>query len=242
LGDNQDELVSAVAAVQPNTTVVVHSPGAVVMPWESTVPAILCAFMPGQEDGNAIADVLFGVSEPAGRLPVTFPLTSSQTPFKSAKQYPGVNNQADYTEGLFVGYRYYDANHLTPLYPFGHGLSYTDFQYYNLRVTTSGNAGNSGNATVSFTVQNTGPVTGSDVPQLYLGFPAAANEPPKQLRGFTKVTLPPGRSTTVTIVVTAPHLSMWDIKTHKWVTVPGSYIVNVGASSRDIRLVGKFNY
>eukprot|EP01127_Copromyxa_protea_P012575 TRINITY_DN3300_c0_g1_i5.p1 TRINITY_DN3300_c0_g1~~TRINITY_DN3300_c0_g1_i5.p1 ORF type:complete len:594 (+),score=128.70 TRINITY_DN3300_c0_g1_i5:106-1782(+) len=231
LGNGQDELVAAVAAVQNNTVVVVHTPGAVLMPWEPSVPSILVGFMPGQEDGHAIADVLFGDVNPSGKLPVTFPLTN-QLPFTSTAQYPGINDQADYSEKLLVGYRWYDANKATPLYPFGHGLSYTEFQYYGLQVQTSGP-----NTTVTFTVQNTGLVPGTDFPQIYVGFPASAGEPLKQLRGFQKVSLKPGETTQVNFLLTPEALSIWD---SKWTPVPGNFDFWVGSSSRDVRLQGGF--
>lgn len=237
LPDNQDALVSAVAAVQNNTVVVVHTPSAVLMPWENSVPSILVAFMPGQEDGNAIADVLFGDVDPSARLPVTFPLTETQTPLASPSQYPGINLEAEYSEKLLVGYRWYDAVHATPLFPFGHGLSYTTFQYFDLHVVATGT-----DVHITFRVQNTGSRRGQETPQLYVGFPSSAEEPPKQLRGFNKLTLAPGDIEHVTFTLLPHHLSIWNTHDHKWDVVKGKFHVYVGASSRDIRLVGSFNF
>jgi beta-glucosidase len=135
LPNGQDGLVEGIASVQPNTAVVVHTPGAVLMPWVDQVSAILIAFLPGQEDGNAIAATLFGAVNPSGKLPVTFPLTDDQVPANTTVQYPGIDNEADYSEGILVGYRWWDALGLTPLWPFGHGISYTSFAYSALNVT-----------------------------------------------------------------------------------------------------------
>lgn len=237
LPDNQDALVAAVAAAQPNTVVVVHTPGAVLMPWEASVPGILVAFMPGQEDGNAIADVLFGNVNPSARLPVTFPLTNSQTPLTTPAQYPGINDQATYSEKLLVGYRWYDAAKVTPLFPFGHGLSYATFQYFDLHIVATAD-----DVTVNFRLQNTGLVPGTEVPQLYLGFPAIAEEPPKQLRGFQKVKLTPGETQHVSFTIYPSHMSIWDVHDHKWKPVQGRFTAFVGSSSRDIRLLGSFDF
>jgi len=242
LPDGQDGLISAVVARQPNSVVVVNTPGAILMPWVEDVPGIVVSFMPGQEDGHAIADILFGAANPSGRLPVTFPVTDSQTPINTPQQYPGINDNASYSEGLFVGYRWYDENHITPLFPFGHGLSYTIFQYYNLQIKTTGSAGNKGNVTVSFSLQNTGSMMGAEVSQLYVGFPSSASEPPKLLRGFTKVSLSSGDTAVVMFVLVAQDLSVWDVKQHNWVPVSGNFTVYVGASSRDIKMMGGFSY
>src|SRR5262249_50066963 len=140
----------------PKTIVVAKSGGPVLMPWLSQVPAVLQAWYPGEEDGNAVADVLFGDFNPSGRLPITFPKKDSDQPANTPAQYPGINGTAHYSEGIFVGYRHYDAHHITPLFPFGFGLSYTTFGYANLKVTP----GTGANVTVAADVTNTGTATG----------------------------------------------------------------------------------
>ena len=230
----ENAVIAAVAAAQKNTVVVVTSPGAVLLPWIDAVPAAIATFMPGQEAGNAIADILFGDANPSGKLPLTFPLTNNPTNFTPA-QYPGLPSlfplEANYSEGLLIGYRWYDAHHVTPLFPFGHGLSYTQFKYSGLTASAT-------NVTIVLT--NTGSVAGAEVAQLYLAFPSAANEPPLQLKGFGKVMLQPGQSATVAFPVTARDLSIWDATTHDWAMQHGTFGVYVGASSRDIRAKGTF--
>jgi len=233
LGAEQDALVQGVLAVQPNTIVVLHVPGATTMPWAAQVPAILCAFFPGQEDGNAIADVLFGDVNPSARLPLTFPVTEQQIPVNTPQQFPGINKQADYSEKLLVGYRWYDAKQIAPQFAFGHGLSYTTFQYSELKVT---------GRTITFKVLNVGSRAGAEVAQVYIGFPNSAGEPPKNLKRFFKVQLSAGESTTVTTTLNAlDDLSIWDIVSKSWKPVLGVFQVYIGASSRDIRLTGTLN-
>ena len=163
----------------------------VAMPWLSRVASVVDAWYPG-DNGAALAAVLFGTVDPSGHLPVTFPADLSQVPASTSAQFPGVNGKVAYSEGIDVGYRYYDAHHQTPLFPFGYGLSYTSFRFSDLRITRQ-----PGRPTVSAAITNTGRVAGSDVAQLYLSDPAAATEPPRQLKGFQKVTLRPGQSATV---------------------------------------------
>src|SRR6202522_592461 len=218
----QNELISAVAAANPHTVVVIDAGAPVVMPWLNQVASVVDAWYPGESNGTALASVLFGQTDPSGHLPVTFPTDLSQVPASSPSEFPGTDGQVLYSEGIDVGYRYYDANNEAPLFPFGYGLSYTTFGFSNLRVTpqqvqngTSNPGtpacdcnGQSGTqATVSATVTNTGTVTGSDVAQLYLNDPAAAGEPPRQLKGFQEVTLKPGQPTTVHFTLSGQHLS-----------------------------------
>ncbi|KAH3745640.1 glycoside hydrolase superfamily [Pelomyxa schiedti] len=227
------DLVNAILAVQPNTIVVVHSPGSVLLPFATSVPAILECFMPGQEDGNALASVLFGDVNPSGKLPLTFPVSEDQTYLKTVEQYPGLYEEEQYSETIFVGYRWFDKASEVPQFPFGHGLSYTTFGYSSLSAN---------NTAVSFTVTNTGSVTGAEVAQVYVGFPPSSNEPPKVLRGFSKVTLAPGKSIDITLPLNPPKdLSIWSTIAHDFVQVTGQFAVYVGSSSRDIRLKGVFN-
>jgi beta-glucosidase len=254
----QDELISAVAAVNPHTVVVVDAGAPVAMPWLSQAGAVLDAWYPGESNGTALGAVLFGKVNPGGHLPVTFPQSLSQVPASSPSQFPGINGQVNYSEGIDVGYRYYDANHQTPMFPFGYGLSYTTFKFSNLTVTpasvqnsSSGpgatscgcNGQSSSQATVSASVTNTGKVAGSEVAQLYLGDPAVAGEPPRQLKGFDKVDLQPGQSTTVSFKLNGHDLSYWDDAANGWVVPDGQFHVYVGDSSAldNLPLQGSFN-
>jgi beta-glucosidase len=231
LDGNQDALVAAVAAANPHTVVVVKSGGPVLMPWAASVPAILQAWYPGQQDGAAVAGVLFGDVNPSAKLPITFPAADADTPANTAAQFPGVNGVAEYSEGLQIGYRWFDAQGRTPLFPFGHGLSYTTFAFSGLTVKNTGDG-----ATATFTVRNTGHRAGAEVAQLYLGFPAAAGEPPRQLKGFERVELAPGQARRVTIPLDARDFSVWDTGSHAWRAVRGGFTVQVGDSSRSLPL------
>jgi beta-glucosidase len=253
----QNELISEVAAANPHTVVVVDAGAPVTMPWVNQVSSVVDAWYPGESNGTALASVLFGQTNPSGHLPVTFPTDLSQVPASTLAQFPGTGGEVQYSEGIDVGYRYYDATNETPLFPFGYGLSYTSFRYSNLRVTpgqvhnaTSNPGtpacncnGQSGRqVTVSATVTNTGRVAGSDVAQLYLNDPAVAGEPPRQLKGFQKVALKPGQSTTVRFTLTGQDLSYWDDAANGWVLPDGGYSVYVGDSSAlaNLPLRGRF--
>lgn len=241
----QNDLVRAVAAANPHTVIVVKTGSAVLMPWVDQVPAIVEAWYPGEEDGNAVADVLFGAVNPSGRLPVTFPKRLEDLPARTPEQYPGIDGAAKYSEGIFVGYRYYDANNIAPLFPFGHGLSYTAFKYENLRITKVSTAPtpNYDPALVAeLDLTNTGNRDGAEVVQLYLGLASsdAMPEPPKQLAGFVRATLKRGEKTHIKIVVPARSLAYWDTASHDWKIARGDVQAMIGASSRDIRLRGHF--
>eukprot|EP00039_Didymoeca_costata_P023669 m.7851 g.7851 ORF g.7851 m.7851 type:complete len:794 (-) comp3793_c0_seq1:82-2463(-) len=238
-GDNStysyDELIDFVsgACSKKNTPVIVVmvSPGAVLTPWRGSVDGILAAFMPGQEYGNAIADVLFGDSDATGRLPITFPDHENQWGFTTA-QWPGINDVSVYSEKLEVGYRYYDAHTLTPAFPFGHGLSYTTFSYSDLKTSST---------SVSFTLQNNGTRTGTEVVQLYLEFPSDAEEPPMQLKAFQSVkNISVGQSIPITFQITPRAVSVWSESQNNWTVAHGKFGVHVGRSSRDIKLSGSF--
>jgi beta-glucosidase len=228
----QNQLVTDVAAANPNTVVVVNSGSAVTMPWAGAVRGIVEAWYPGQEYGTALAGLLFGDANFSGRLPVTFPQRLSDVPAATAAQWPGQGGQVQYSEGVNVGYRWYDATGRTPLFPFGFGLSYTTFSYANLAVSTPDGAGN---VAVAFDVTNTGTRAGAEVPQVYVGQPAAG-EPPRSLRGFTRVTLTPGQTQRVTVTLDARSFQWWN---NGWANAAGTNQVYVGASSRDIRLTGQ---
>jgi beta-glucosidase len=232
----QNELISAVAAANPNTIVVLNTAGPVVTPWANEVKSIIEAWYPGEQYGTAISAVLYGVVNPAGKLPETFPVHGSDLPTSgSAAQYPGVNGNVSYSEKLLVGYRWYDARNIAPAFCFGEGLSYTTFGYSALSVTrtTSG-------ANVSFTVTNTGKRMGAEVAQVYVGFPGSTGEPPAQLKGYRKVNLQPGGSTRLTVALGARAFQWWG--SNGWTTTPGKYRIMVGSSSCDIRLTGSTSF
>jgi beta-glucosidase len=247
LSGNQDLLVESVAAANPNTIVVMKSGTSILMPWASSVPAILEAWYPGEEDGNAVAAVLFGDVNPSGKLPLTFPQQLSDLPANSPAQYPGVTVNgvptATYSEGIFIGYRHFDEENITPLFPFGFGLSYTTFSFQDLAISPSSFSFTSNpnqTVTVSFSVTNTGSVAGAEVAQLYVGIPSTAMpEPPKSLQGFAKVMLQPQQTAPVQLALNERSFSYWDITSESWQVVPGTYQIMVGSSSRDILLQGQ---
>jgi len=206
------------------------------MPWLDKVAAVIEAFYPGQEAGNSVAGLLFGDVNPSGKLAMTFPDNEHQGPGALFLDYPGDGMTVNYSEGALVGYRWYDAKNQQPLFPFGYGLSYTTFRYSDLKLERKGPE----ELAVQVQVTNSGKREGAEVVQLYLGSPAAAGEPPKQLKGFEKIMLKPGETKTVIMQIDKESFSAWDIETHGWKVFPGSYSVMVGSSSRDIRLKGEF--
>src|SRR5580693_8679151 len=237
LPGDQDQLIEAVARANPNTIVVLNTSGPAYMPWLPHVAGVFEAWYPGQQDGNAIAALLFGDVNPSGHLPETFPANSSQgvahggTVLTPNLQFPGNGTDIDYSEGIDVGYRYYDTHGQTPLFPFGYGLSYTSFAYSNLRVTPA-----QGGATAQVTITNTGHATGAEVAQLYLTDPAAAGEPPYQLKGFQKITLAAGQSQRLTFRITRQDMSYYQTSSSSWVAAPGWYRLSFGSNERDLSL------
>jgi beta-glucosidase len=234
LSGNQDQLVESVAAANPHTVVVVKSGAPVLMPWVDKVPAIVEAWYPGEEDGNAVAAVLFGDVNPSGKLPITFPRSADDVPAHTPQQYPGVNGTADYSEGLGVGYRWYDAQDIAPLFPFGYGLSYTTFAFSHLRATPT--LAPNGHVTVTAEVTNTGSHAGAEVAQVYVTDPSSTGEPPKQLKGFAKVSLAAGQTKDLTFTLDQRAFSTWEPTAQQWSTHDGRYTVSVGDSSRDLPL------
>jgi beta-glucosidase len=234
----QNELISAVAAANPRTVVILNAGAPVSMPWVDQVAAIVEAYYPGMENGNAVADVLLGKVNPSGKLPVTFPVRLQDSPAYINASYPG-SREVNYGEGLFVGYRYYDMKDVTPLFPFGHGLSYTTFLYSDLKVTKKVKAGQK--VEVSLMVGNTGKVAGKEVVQVYVSdLCSSLPRPPKELKGFAKLALKPGESKILTFTLDERSLAFYDPSKHAWVAEPGKFEVQVGSSSRDIRLKAKF--
>jgi beta-glucosidase len=226
----QDELISAVAAANPHTVVVINAGAPVAMPWLSSVAGVLDAWYPGQTDGTSLASVLFGQTDPGGHLPVTFPSSLGQVPASTTAQFPGNGSTVQYSEGIDVGYRWYDARDVTPLFPFGFGLSYTKFAFSGLSVSRAAVDGTQ-DLRVSAVVTNVGHRSGSEVAQLYLSDPAASGEPPRSLAGFQRVSLAPGQSARVSFVVTPQAESWWSDSANGWTQTAGSYRVYVGDSS-----------
>jgi beta-glucosidase len=243
-----------VAAANPHTIVVLKTGSAVLMPWVDKVPAILEAWYPGEEDGNAAAAVLFGDVNPSGKLPLTFPKQLADLPANTPEQYPGVDGVVHYSEGIFVGYRHFDAQHIAPLFPFGYGLSYTAFSYANLTITVRNKPSDAvyiGNqykffskpaVDVAFDVTNTGNRAGKEIVQLYLGLPSVPDvpQPPLELKHFAKVPLQPGQTAHIRFELDGQSLACWDDDYYAWTVLPGTYRVMVGASSRNTPLESTF--
>jgi beta-glucosidase len=204
--------------------------------WIDGPAAVLHAWYPGQAQGEALARVLFGDTEPGGRLPLSFPRDLAHTPVTDPRHYPGVGGRVEYADGVFVGYRGYAQHGLEPLFPFGHGLSYTTFAYDDLEI---GPGDTDDLARLTVTVTNTGTRHGSEVVQVYLGrLPAPVPTPPRALAAYRKVRIAPGRTERVHLTVPARAASYWDVDAHGWVRAKGDVEVFVGASSGDLRLSG----
>ena len=234
---DQDALVAAVAAANPHTIVVIESGGPILMPWLGQVNAALEAWYPGQNGGPAIANLLFGVANPSGKLPVTFPASDAQLPRAVAPQPPDGSTPFDvnFSEGYNVGYKWFDANGLTPLFPFGFGLSYTTFSITNPAIVNNLSSASKPNFQVTFNLANTGSIAGAEVAQVYLGMPSSLNEPPRRLVGWQKVKLDPGASQAVTIEIdqndSSHPMSYWDTSSNSWKVASGTYTVYLGNSS-----------
>lgn len=236
LPKEENDLIQAVAAANPNTVVVLNTGTAATMPWLGDVAGVVQAWYPGEQYGHALASVLYGLVDASGRLPMTFPTDITQTPaYGDPSRYPGVL-KVQHSDGTSVGYRWYDTQDIEPLFPFGFGLSYTTFKFSGLQV---GKPSASGAVTVRATVTNTGQRAGSQVAQLYLEQPADG-APPRQLKGFQRVDLEPGESAQVRFTVAARDQSYFDVTEHRWKAAAGTYRVRVGSSSRDLPLSGTF--
>lgn len=241
LPNGQDELIAQVVAANPHTIVVLTTGGPVTMPWLGRVPAVVQAWFGGQEQGNAIARVLFGDVNPSGKLPITFPANESRTPTSGKERFPGTDDKVAYDEGVFIGYRWFDSNGVEPLFPFGHGLSYTQFRYENLSVEalTPSTGGQQPLARVHFTLTNVGDREGAEVAQVYVGELPGVQTPPRQLAGFAKVALAPGASQTVSVDLPARAFSSWSDSQHRWVVAEGRVPLSVGGSSRTAALTAE---
>jgi beta-glucosidase len=231
----QDELIGELARVNRNLVAVIISGNAVAMPWVNEVPAIVEAWYGGTEAGNAIASVLAGEVNPSGKLPFTFPVRLEDNPAIALDAYPGDGKQVEYKEGIFVGYRWNDRERIKPLFCFGHGLSYTTFEYG--KVTAEGRQmGPDGTITVSVPVKNTGSRAGAEIVQLYVSdLKSSLPRPVKELKGFRKITLQPGQEQTVSFTIDRKALSFYDDTKQDWVAEPGAFEALVGASACDIR-------
>jgi len=228
---NQIDLLGALAQANSNIIGILSAGAAIEMPWHACCKAILHGYLNGQAGAGAILDILTGVVNPSGRLNETYPLRLEDTP--AYRNFPGKERNAEYREGLFVGYRYYDSSLVRVLYPFGFGLSYTDFAYSELEVKPEG---------VSFTLANNGERDGAEVAQLYIALPEPqVFRPEKELKGFAKVFLKAGESRRITIPFDDKTFRYWNVKTNQWETEGGNYQVVVGASAADLRLVGRLN-
>jgi beta-glucosidase len=210
------------------------------MPWVDKISGLIEAWYPGQEDGTAVAAILYGDVNPSGKLPLTFPRTADETPTSTAAQWPGVNGNSTYSEKLDVGYRWYDAHHVQPLFPFGFGLSYTTFKLSELRVIPAKvtAAELKSNVQVELQVKNTGRRTGAEVIQVYVQQPEKNGEPPRQLRVFAKIDLRAGESHPVRLSLSPRSFSIYDRDSEAWKMPGGKYKILVGTSSRDLPLQG----
>lgn len=236
LPGSQDDLIKAVAASNPKTIVVLNTGGPVLMPWVDEVRGVIEAWYPGQEDGNAIAAILFGDVNPAGKLPLTFPLTADKIPTSTRQQWPGLNGKSIYSEKLDVGYRWYDATGNEPLFPFGFGLSYTTFRLSHLVIAPATVDKKAGPLRGTVEVKNTGDRAGAEVVQAYVSQPSANGEPPRQLCAFARVFLKPGETRQVRLTISPRSLLFYDASTHRWTLAAGTYRVLVGTSSRSLPL------
>jgi beta-glucosidase len=231
--EDQEAMINTAAAANPNTVVVIDAGAPVTMPWLGSVKSVLLPFYSGTENGNAIAEILYGEATPSGKLPQTFPKRLEDEPLRTKQQYPGVGGRVVYSERLKVGYRWFDSAGIEPLFPFGFGLSYTSFRFSDLAVESG-----QGTARVRFTITNTGSREGAEVGEVYVGFPASTGEPPRQLKGFKKLELGPGESGSATVDLDRRAFSVWDVNADRWVQGPGCYKVFVGGSSRSAPLQG----
>ena len=235
----QDKLIQAIAEVQPNTVVILHNGSPIEMPWIGKVKAVLEMHLGGQGVGRAAVDLLFGDANPSGKLAETFPYKLADNP--SFLNFPGAGDKVEYREGVFVGYRYYEKKQMDVLFPFGYGLSYTTFEYSNLKLSKT-EIKDSEILTVSVDVTNTGNREGKEVVQLYVGdHTNSAVRPLKELKGFVKLTLAPGETKTADFILNKRSFAWYNESISDWYCASGEYELFVGASSRDIRLSAKLS-
>ena len=229
----QNQLIEKLAAVNKKIAVVLHNGSPIVMPWLDKVSSVLECYLGGENIGTAQINLLFGKANPSGKLAETFPLRLEDTPCYLT--FPGNGRTCLYSEGIFVGYRWYDSRRMPVLFPFGYGLSYTTFEYSNLKVSKSAFKDNEG-VEVSITIKNTGSVEGKEVVQLYVSDKTGVEvRPEKELKGFEKVNLKPGEAKEVTFKLDKRSFAFWNVDIGDWYAASGKYIISVGASSRDLR-------
>jgi beta-glucosidase len=239
LPPSHNKLISAVAKVQPNTAVILTNGSAIAMPWVNEVSAILETWLGGQAGAGAIADAVFGKVNPSGKLAETFPVRLEDSP--AYLNFPGEDGQVIYGERMFVGYRYYDKRNIEPLFPFGHGLSYTDFAYSNLKLSSSDITEND-QLQVTLTVTNSGKVKGKEVIQLYVADKeSTVQRPVQELKAFDKIELEPGESKEVSLTLNNRDFSYYSKVYDRWLAESGEFDILIGSSSRDIRLKGSLN-
>jgi beta-glucosidase len=234
LPSNQVDLINTVASANPHTIVVINNGTPVTMKdWLPSVPAVVEAWLPGQEGGTALAAILFGDVNPSGKLPDT--LAASRADYSDANNFPGANHQVNYAEGIYVGYRHFDQANIAPIFPFGYGLSYTTFGYAHLKLSQSELAPD-GSVTASVDITNTGKRAGAEVVELYVhDTKPKIDKPVRELKGFAKVALQPGETKTVQFTLQPRALAYFDTPGHQWKADAGDYQVQIGASSRDLR-------
>lgn len=242
----QENVIRALAEVAENLVVVNISGSPVSMPWADVADAIVQGWYGGTETGNALADVLTGKINPSGKMPFTVPYKYEDGPIKTERQYPGIKEDGDeywqthYDEGIYVGYRWYESKNIPVQWAFGHGLSYTTFEYGQAKAAKSSMAQN-GTMTITVDVKNTGAVEGAEVVQLYIADSASSiDRPVKELKGFEKITLKPGEKKTVEFTIDADDLSYYDVQTQSWKAEPGEFQAHIGTSSADIRTTATF--
>lgn len=237
--ENQNALISAVAAAQPNTVVVLHGGSPMEMPWLSQVKAVLTMYLGGEGVGEAAVALLYGEANPSGKLAETYPCRLAHNP--SYLNFPGEEGVVEYREGVYVGYRYYDKKQMEVVFPFGHGLSYTAFAYSDLTLSRE-SITDQETLTVTCKVKNTGSRPGKEAVQLYVGdVESTAGRPVRELKGFEKVSLAPGEEKTVSFTLDKRSFAYYEPKIHDWFVESGAFTVEIGASSRDIRLSGTVN-
>jgi len=238
LTGEQDKLINSILNVNKNTIVVMNTGSPVEMTWIDQCPVVIQAWLPGQENGNALSNLLFGNVNPSGKLPVTFPKRIEDNP--SFGYYPG-KDQVTYNEGIYVGYRHYETRNIEPLFPFGHGLSYAEFDYMNLECPKQVQSLDS--IELNFSIKNIGAVKGKEVVQCYVrDINSSLDRPLKELKAFQKISLLPGESKMVSLSLDKSSFSFFDDRINKWIIEPGDFEILIGSSSKDIRLKQTINY
>ena len=236
LPGDQNKLIETVLEINPNTIIVLNTGSPIRMPWIDKAKTVLQSWYPGQEFGNALVDVITGDANPSGKLPTSFPKNIEDTPAFSS--YPGKDLQMNYEEELLVGYKWYERKNIKPLFPFGHGLSYTKFKYSNLKIIDMDDGGYQ----CEYDIKNVGDLPGSEISQCYVVTNVNNEiEPIKKLQGFNKVYLAPGEQKRIQIILSERSFSVWSTNNKDWIIQSGSHQILIGASSEDIQLSSKVN-